>query len=185
MPGTRVYLSCADDPKRRTKYDLITVIKDGRTVNVDSQAPNVVAEEWLRRVLPEAELRREVTYGGSRFDFCITQEEQRSFLEVKGVTLEERGIAMFPDAPTERGVKHLRELIECKAAGYGAGLLFVVKMKGVRYLRPNDRTHPAFGAALREAAAAGVQIRAVDCLVTEDTLTIDAPLPVELAPWER
>ena len=183
VPGCTVYLYCAPEGSRKTKYDLIAVEKGGRLINMDSQAPNKVVGEWLAKLLPEAQIRPEVQYGGSRFDFCITQGDRKSFLEVKGVTLEQEGIAMFPDAPTERGVKHIRELIDCVKAGYGAGLLFVVKMKGISYLRPNDRTHPEFGQALREAAEAGVRIRAVDCIVTENTLDIDSPLPVSLEPW--
>lgn len=183
VPGATVYLYCAPEEKRKTKYDLIAVQKGQRLINMDSQAPNKVVAQWLENILPRAQIRPEVTYGGSRFDFCITQGEQISYLEVKGVTLEENGIAMFPDAPTERGVKHIRELIDCAEAGYGAGLLFVVKMKGMEYLRPNDRTHPEFGQALREAAASGVKIHAVDCFVTENSLEIDSPLPIRLDPW--
>ncbi|MBR4309064.1 MAG: DNA/RNA nuclease SfsA [Oscillospiraceae bacterium] len=183
IPGCTVYLYCATEPNRKTKYDLIAVVKGDRLINMDSQAPNKVVGEWLSKILPEAKIHPEVQYGASRFDFCITQGEKQSFLEVKGVTLEHDGIAMFPDAPTERGVKHIRELIDCVKAGYGAGLLFVVKMKGISYLRPNDRTHPQFGQALREAATAGVKIHAVDCIVTENTLDIDSSLPISLDPW--
>ena len=183
IPGCTVYLYCATEPNRKTKYDLIAVVKGDRLINMDSQAPNKVVGEWLSKILPEAKIRPEVQYGASRFDFSVTQGKKQSFLEVKGVTLEQDGIAMFPDAPTERGVKHIRELIDCAKAGYGAGLLFVVKMKGISYLRPNDRTHPQFGQALREAAAAGVKIHAVDCIVTENTLDIDSSLPVSLEPW--
>ncbi len=181
LPGARVYLFCAPEGRnRKTKYDLIAVQKGDRLINMDSQAPNAVAEEWLRKTLPHAEIRREVTYGTSRFDFRITEGGATTFLEVKGVTLAHDNIAMFPDAPTERGLKHLRELILCKKQGYEAAVLFVVKMKGIQVFRPNDHTHPAFGDALREAHAAGVKIMAMDCIVTPDTLTIDSPIQLEL-----
>ena len=181
LPGSTVYLYCApEDSPRKTKYDLVTVQKGDRLVNMDSQAPNAVAEEWLRSCLPHADIRREVTFGESRFDFRIIEGEQTTFLEVKGVTLERDNIAMFPDAPTERGLKHLRELIRCKEQGYGAAVLFVVKMKGIQAFRPNDETHPAFGNALREAQEAGVKIIVMDCFVTENSLDIDSPIPLDL-----
>ncbi len=182
LPGTTVYLYCAPEgSNRKTKYDLIAVQKGGRLINMDSQAPNAVAEEWLRKLLPQADIRREVAYGSSRFDFRIIEGAKTTFLEVKGVTLEKDDIAMFPDAPTERGLKHIRELIACKEQGYEAAVLFVVKMKGIHAFRPNDDTHPAFGQALREAQAAGVRLIAMDCTVSPDSLTIDAPIKIELA----
>lgn len=182
-PGVTVYLYCPPEGgSRKTKYDLIAVRKGERLVNMDSQVPNVVAEEWLRKCLPRATIRREVTFGASRFDFCIETEGKTAFLEVKGVTLEENDIAMFPDAPTERGLKHLKELIRCKELGYEAAVLFVVKMKGIRSFRPNDRTHPAFGEALRQAYAAGVRILVMDCLVEENGLTIHSPIVADLSP---
>lgn len=181
QPGVMVFLYCPPEGgSRKTKYDLVAVQKGERLINMDSQAPNAVAEEWLRKVLPRAEIRREVTFGSSRFDFRIQEGETITFLEVKGVTLEENSIAMFPDAPTERGLKHLRELVHCKEQGYEAAVLFVVKMKGIQSFRPNDRTHPAFGDALREAKAAGVKIMVMDCIVTPDSLTIDSPLEADL-----
>lgn len=181
LPGVTVYLYCAPEgSNRKTKYDLIAVQKGDRLINMDSQAPNAVAEEWLRKTLPHADIRREVTYGSSRFDFRIIEGEKTTFLEVKGVTLERDGVAMFPDAPTERGLKHLRELISCKEQGYGAAVLFVIKMKGICSFRPNDETHPAFGDALREACSAGVRIMAMDCIVTPDSLTIDNPVKIDL-----
>ncbi len=181
LPGSTVYLYCAPEgSSRKTKYDLIAVQKGDRLVNMDSQAPNAVAEEWLRKCLPHADIRREVTFGDSRFDFRIIEGDQTTFLEVKGVTLERDNIAMFPDAPTERGLKHLRELIRCKELGYGATVLFVVKMKGIQAFRPNDETHPAFGDTLREAQRAGVRILVMDCTVTPDTLNIDSPIPLDL-----
>lgn len=181
-PGVTVYLYCPPEGgSRKTKFDLIAVRKGDRLVNMDSQVPNIVAEEWLRRVLPHGTIRREVTFGSSRFDFCIEGEGKTTYLEVKGVTLEENGIAMFPDAPTERGLKHLRELIRCTELGYGAAVLFVVKMKGILSFRPNDRTHPAFGDALREAQAAGVRILVMDCKVAENGLEIDSPVIPDLS----
>ena len=185
--GATVYLAKADNPERKTKYDLIAVEKvspdQTRLINMDSQIVNDVAEEWLKRgtlFSPAAKVRREVRYGTSRFDFYIEDGDRRAYLEVKGVTLERDGIASFPDAPTERGVKHLRELIACKEAGLEAYVLFIVQMKGIRHLCPNDETHPAFGATLRAAEAAGVSILAVDCVITPDSVTADQPIPVVL-----
>lgn len=188
LPGRTVYLSVADNPSRKTKYDLIAVEKqrDGAPpllINMDSQIPNAAAEEWLKKgtlFSSHAVIRREVTYGNSRFDFFVTDGERKAFLEVKGVTLEEKGIAMFPDAPTERGVKHLHELIQCRQDGYEAYVLFVIQMKEMMVLRPNDATHPAFGDALREADRAGVKILAMDCAVTPDRIVLDEAVPVQL-----
>lgn len=180
-PGATVYLYCPPEGgTRKTKYDLIAVQKGSRLVNMDSQAPNTVAEEWLRSLMPHANIRREVPFGTSRFDFCIEENGKTTFLEVKGVTLEEDDVAMFPVAPTERGLKHLKELIQCIEQGYGAAVLFVVKMKGIRCFRPNDRTHPAFGDTLRKAHSAGVQILVMDCIVGENILMIDAPISLDL-----
>ena len=186
--GNKVYLSIADNPNRKTKYDLIAVEKrreekDPLLVNMDSQIPNDVTEEWLRKGIlfsKEARVRREVKYGNSRFDFYIEDGERKAFLEVKGVTLEEDGIASFPDAPTERGIKHIRELMQCLQEGYEAYILFVIQMKEITKFRPNDKTHPAFGEALREAQKAGVKIMAVDCLVTAESIEADAPVFVKL-----
>lgn len=189
LPGSTVYLSVADNPSRKTKYDLIAVEKqrDGAVpllINMDSQIPNAAAEEWLRKkgtlFSSDAVIRREVTYGNSRFDFFVTDGDRKAFLEVKGVTLEEKGIAMFPDAPTDRGVKHLRELIQCRKDGYEAYVLFVIQMKEMIALRPNDTTHLAFGEALREAGRAGVKIMAMDCVVTPDSIVLDEAVPVQL-----
>ena len=150
---------------------------------MDSSAPNDAAAEFLKKgdLFPNAtKIRREVTKGNSRFDFCIEQGEKITYLEVKGVTLEADGIASFPDAPTERGVKHIEELISLKEQGYGAAILFVVQMKGIVEFRPNDITHKAFGDALRRARDFGVQILAYDCIVTPDSMTIDMPVKVVL-----
>ncbi len=187
VPGVRVFLAVSDNPARKTRYDLVGVEKQREsgplTINMDSQAPNAAVEEWLQGggLFPDgAVIRREVTHGGSRFDFYVEHGEKRAFLEVKGVTLEQDGVALFPDAPTERGVKHLRELAACVAEGFDAYVLFVIQMKEMRVLRPNDSTHPAFGEALRQAAKAGVTVLAMDCRVTPNGMTIDAPVPVEM-----
>ena len=180
--GASVWCQYSDNPSRKTRYDLITVRKGSRLINMDSQAPNIAAKEWLQSgglgVLEN--LRSETTHGDSRFDFSFTRDGQVCFLEVKGVTLEHDGVCAFPDAPTERGAKHLRGLTRCVEAGYGGYVLFVIQMSDVNYLHPNDATDPAFGAALREAAAAGVKILAVECAVTEDSMVISKPVPVIL-----
>ena len=188
VPGAEVYLSVSDNPKRKTKFDLIAVRKIRNNalpilVNMDSQIPNDAAEEWLRKgnLVPEdAVIRREFTYGDSRFDFCIDTDEKRNFLEVKGVTLEFDNKVYFPDAPTERGLKHVRELIKCAENGFGAYILFVIQMKGVASFSPHDETHPQFGAALREAKEKGVKIIAVDCNVSPDSMEIDSMVEVVL-----
>lgn len=180
--GARVWCQKFNDPKRKTKYDLITVQKGARLINMDSQAPNAAAKEWLLQggLGPLEQLRPETRHGDSRFDFSFQKDGRACFLEVKGVTLENGGICAFPDAPTERGAKHLRELTELAKAGYGAYVLFVIQMSDVQYLHPNDVTDPAFGKALREAHAAGVQVMAVSCQVTEDTMKIHLPVEVRL-----
>ena len=180
VPGCTVVLQAADNPARKTPYDVIAVYKGERLINMDSQAPNEVAAEYLRRRFPNAVLRREVRYGDSRFDFYMVEDGQEWFIEVKGCTLEVDNVGYFPDAPTERGVKHLRHLTAAVEAGYRAAVLFVIQMEGVTAICPNDATHPAFGNALRQAHAAGVEVWAVDCTVTPDTLTHRRPVPVEL-----
>ena len=196
--GATVYLAAAENPQRKTPYDLVAVEKikpDGTAlfINMDSQAPNAIAAEYLPvsgLFGEDAVYRREVTHGTSRFDFAIdTPVRPTAYLEVKGCTLEQDGIAYFPDAPTERGVKHIKELTALTKAGHPAYILFVTQMKGITELRPNDETHPAFGEALREAKAAGVHILAVDCVVKtapnpDGTLTLsvtaDKQIPVNL-----
>ena len=180
--GAQVYCQQSDNPNRKTKYDLITVKKGNRLINMDSQAPNTAAAEWLRGGgLGEIEnLRPETKQGDSRFDFSFRKDGRQCFLEVKGVTLENDGICAFPDAPTERGAKHLRELTALAKQGYGAYVLFVIQMADVAYLHPNDATDPAFGHALRAAAAAGVQVLAMDCTVTENSMAIRNPVTVRL-----
>ena len=180
--GTQVWCQQAANPNRKTKFDLITVKKGHRLINMDSQAPNIAAGEWLTRGgmgLIEA-LRPETFHGDSRYDFSFVKDGKTCFLEVKGVTLETDGVCAFPDAPTERGAKHLRGLAQAAQEGYGAYVLFVIQMADVKYLHPNDSTDPEFGKALREAAASGVQVMAVDCHVTEDTMVIGDFVEVRL-----
>ena len=181
--GVQVWCQRAENPARKTKYDLITVQKGQRLINMDSQAPNAAAKEWLRAGgLGEIEdLRAETVHGDSRFDFSFRKDGKTCFLEVKGVTLEHEGVCAFPDAPTERGAKHLRGLQRAVQEGYGGFVLFVIQMADVQYLHPNDATDPDFGKALREAAAAGVEVIAMDCAVTVDTMEVRRAVPVVLA----
>ena len=181
-PGTQVWCQEFDSDTRKTKYDLIAVRKGNRLINMDSQAPNAATKEWLQAGgLGEIDqLRSEVFHGDSRFDFAFDLKGKHCFLEVKGVTLETDGVCAFPDAPTARGVKHLQGLTQAAKDGYGAFVLFVIQMEDVKYLHPNDITDPAFGKALREAAAAGVQILAMDCTVSPDSMVINKPVAVNL-----
>ena len=180
--GAQVWCQRSDNPSRKTKYDLITVRKGSRLINMDSQAPNLAAREWLAAGgLGEIEnLRAETKHGDSRFDFSFTKDGRQCFLEVKGVTLETDGICAFPDAPTERGAKHLRGLTEAARNGYGAYVLFVIQMADVQYLHPNDATDPEFGKALREAAANGVNVLAVDCGIAIEEMKIRNFVSVKL-----
>ena len=180
--GAKVWCQRSDNPNRKTKYDLITVQKGDRLINMDSQAPNAAAKEWLLSGgLGEiTDLRPETFYGDSRFDFSFQKDGKLCYLEVKGVTLETDGICAFPDAPTQRGAKHLKELTHAAEEGFGAYVLFVIQMADVQYLHPNDETDPAFGAALRHAAENGVNILAMDCTVTHDTMIIRQPVLVKL-----
>ena len=182
VPGAKVYCQRSDNPARKTKYDLISVEKKGRLINMDSQAPNAAAGEWLRSggLGPVENLRAETVHGDSRFDFSFTLEGRQCFLEVKGVTLEQDGICAFPDAPTLRGAKHLRGLAQAAGEGYGAYVLFVIQMERVRYLHPNDGTDPDFGDALRKASACGVTVLAAECAVTPESMTITQRVPVRL-----
>ena len=181
-PGAAVWCEKSDNPARKTQYDLIAVQKGSRLINMDSQAPNKAAHAWLAKggLGTLENLRAETTYGNSRFDFSFEKGGKRYFLEVKGVTLENGGICAFPDAPTDRGAKHLRELTALSKEGFGAYVLFVIQMSDVRYLHPNDNTDPYFGSALREAAKTGVQILAMDCAVTPDSMTLQNPVEVKL-----
>lgn len=196
VPEARVYLEKSSNPARKTAYDLIAVekaVKNGSLlVNMDSQAPNQVFYEALAAGLslpgqpgPWRELRREVVFGGSRFDLYGQAidgrgEPWQAYIEVKGVTLEEDGVVRFPDAPTERGAKHLRELALAVEAGFAAYAVFVIQMKGVTYFTPHDERDPAFGKALRQAAQAGVSILAYDCLVAPGSMILDAAVEVRL-----
>ena len=182
VPGCRVWCEKSKNPARKTAFDLIAVEKGTRIINMDSQAPNAAAKEWLAAGgLGEIEnLKAESKYGDSRFDFSFDREGRKCFLEVKGVTLETEGVCAFPDAPTVRGTKHLRELTELARQGYGAYVLFVIQMENVVFLHPNDVTDPHFSQALRQAAAEGVQVMAMDCKVTPDTMVMGKPVEVKL-----
>ncbi len=173
-PGARVFLEESQNPERKTKYDLVAVYKGEMLVNIDSQAPNKVFYEWTESYFgKEAFIRPETKYKNSRFDCYIEVGNRKIFVEVKGVTLESNGVASFPDAPTERGIKHIEELIDAIDNEYEAYIFFVVQMKGIRYFTPNYKTHRAFGEALKKAEEKGVNIVCVDCIVTPDTLLID------------
>ena len=181
-PGADVYCQESGNPARKTKYDLIAVRKGSRLINMDSQAPNAAAKEWLLRGgLGQIEdLKPEFKHGDSRFDFSFLKDGKRCFLEVKGVTLETDGVCAFPDAPTDRGVKHLKGLTRAVEEGFGGYVLFVIQVEDVKCLHPNDATDPAFGSALREAAAAGVEVLAMDCAVTPDSMVIRKHVDVRL-----
>jgi sugar fermentation stimulation protein A len=183
IPGAEVYLQKSDNPNRATKYDLIAVRKGERLINMDSNAPNKVFFEYLQSgayIKNITLIKPEARYGSSRFDFYVEAEGRRIFIEVKGVTLEENGVVMFPDSPTERGVKHLNELMRCASEGYEAHVVFVIQMNDVKYFTPNNRTHPAFGEALAAAKQAGVTVAAFDCEVGEDSLEIGNVVEVRL-----
>ena len=196
--GVRIFLEDHGDERktRKTRYSLVTVEKkDSGTksgthlVNIDSYAPNRVVGEALADgtimlpglAFPFAQIKPEAVYGASRFDFYVEDGEGRkAFVEVKGVTLEEAGVARFPDAPTERGIKHIKELCRAYDNGFTACIIFVIQMQGITYFEPNDETHPAFGAALREARKKGVAILAYDCDVAADYLSAGRPVPIKL-----
>lgn len=182
VPNCTVYLAISDNPKRKTKYDLVTVRKGKRLINMDSQAPNKVVQEWLENGgLPGVtKIQPEYRYDQSRFDFYLEQGSQKAFMEVKGVTLEEEGIVRFPDAPTQRGAKHLHELIKAHREGYETYVFLVIQMKDVEHFEPNWRTDPEFAQALINAADAGVNILAYDCRVTPETLAIEKAVDIRL-----
>ena len=182
VPGVTVWCQKSSNPARKTGYDLICVQKGSRLINMDSQAPNAAAKEWLLQGgLGQIEnLRPETFHGDSRFDFSFTKDGKPCLLEVKGVTLENDSVCVFPDAPTERGAKHLRHLAQAVGKGFDCYVLFVIQMTDVTFLHPNDATDPNFGTALREAAAAGVTVLAMDCLVTTQSMMIQNPVPVVL-----
>ena len=180
-PEARVWLERGTNPKRKTAYDLVTVEKGRRLVNMDAQAPNKIFGEWaLRLEAGIRSVRPEVAFGDSRLDFLLETEQGRHYVEVKGVTLEEGGHVFFPDAPTERGVRHLHTLMRAVEQGHRATVFFVVQMADVLDFSPNDSTDPAFGQALRQAAAAGVQVLAFTCQVTPEEVTMDRQIPVIL-----
>lgn len=178
-----VYVQQHDDSKRKTKYSLIAVCKGNLLINMDSQAPNKAVAEWLTDKQPFGEikvLKPECRHGNSRFDFYVETEKRKIFIEVKGVTLENDGIAMFPDAPTARGVKHLQELTDCLQQGYEAAAIFVIQFTGAKLFKPNYATHPEFAQALRAAQAAGVQVMALECMVTPESMCIGKSVPLQL-----
>lgn len=184
VPGARVWLVKSDNPSRKTAYDLVSVEKGDRLINMDSQAPNAVFGEWAQAgcfVPGLTLLKPEYKHGDSRFDFYWEAGDRKGFVEVKGVTLEQDGAVYFPDAPTQRGIKHLHGLTTCLDEGYEAAVCFVIQMEQAYFFSPNDETHPAFGEALRQAHAAGVRVLALSCSVTPDSLSISAPVPVRLS----
>ena len=183
VPGCTVYLEKSDNPARKTAYDLVAVEKEERLINMDSQAPNQLFGEWAKggHFIPGLTLLRpETTWGHSRFDFYWEAGERKGFVEVKGCTLEEEGWTYFPDAPTDRGVKHLEELLLAREQGYETTVCFVIQMANVKGFSPNDRTHPAFGNALRKAAAGGVKVLAYECQATPEEVCITKKVPVKL-----
>ncbi len=182
VPGAKVWCQRSENPARKTKFDLICVEKGPYLINMDSQAPNKAVQEWLLGggMGQIRDLRPETVHGDSRFDFAFQKDGKQCYLEVKGVTLENGGICAFPDAPTERGAKHLRGLQRAVTEGCVCYALFVIQMRPVLYLHPNDATDPVFGKALREAAAGGVHVLAVDCQVTPNSMTVGQTVEVRL-----
>ncbi len=183
IPGAEIWLEKSSNPNRKTAYDLVAVRKQGKIINMDSQAPNQAVREWLEQRSDLTCIKPEYKYGDSRIDFygeAGRNGERKFLMEVKGVTLEEDGVARFPDAPTERGIKHMLELEKAVREGYEAWILFVIQMKGIRWFEPNDRTHPQFGETLRRVRQAGVGVLAYDCLVTNDEITLDQPVEIRL-----
>ena len=183
LPGSTVYIQKATNPLRKTQYDLIAVQKGTRLINIDSAAPNGVFYEWIREgyFLPKIKkVWKEKTWEDSRLDFLIETKTNRTLVEVKGVTLEQDGVVRFPDAPTQRGIKHIETLCRAHAQGIDTCLFFVIQMEGVKYFAPNEETHPAFGAALRRAAAVGVRLMAYDCTVTPTQITLREPVEIRL-----
>lgn len=183
VEGATVFLEKSNNPERKTKYDLIAVYKGDNLINMDSQAPNEMVYEWLalgNLFSKNAKIKREVTFGDSRFDIYIEEGEKKAFIEVKGVTLENDGVASFPDAPTERGIKHIKELISARERGYDTYIFFVIQMKGVTKFEPSYKNHMEFAKALKEAQDRGVKILAYDSIVTPDEIKIDKPVAVEI-----
>lgn len=184
LPEAEVYLEKSGNPNRKTAYDLVGVKKGKVLINMDSQAPNQAVKEWLEKEVYFKNityLKPECKYGNSRVDFYLeTADERKIFIEVKGVTLEEEGVARFPDAPTLRGIKHMKELEQAVQQGYEAYILFVIQMKGIKWFEPNDRTHPEFGDTLRQVAKNGVGVLAYDCSITKESMELDMPVEVRL-----
>lgn len=183
VEGCTVWLEHSDSESRKTAFDLVTVEKGHRLINMDSQAPNKAVVEWLREKRPFGEgfcVYPERKYGNSRFDFYMESQDRKIFMEVKGCTLEKDGVVLFPDAPTLRGVKHIRELSRCLDEGYEAYIMILVQMSDVKYFTPNYDTHPEFGEALEKAAQKGVKILCYDCDVTPDSMTVGKPVEVKL-----
>lgn len=183
VEGATVYLERSDNPNRKTQYDLISVEKENMLINMDSQAPNKAAMEWLEAggyISNPTLIRPETKYGNSRFDFYMESDSEKAFVEVKGVTLEKGGVAMFPDAPTQRGTKHINELISAKREGFRTAVLFVIQMKGCNLFTPNIETDRAFADALKSAKEKGVEILAMDCLITPESMTVDRPIEIKL-----
>lgn len=183
IPGATVYVQESDNPNRKTKWDLVGVKKEKRIINMDSQIPNVVVKEWIEAgnlFTHPSLIKPETTYGQSRFDIYVEEGERKAFIEIKGVTLEENGVVRFPDAPTERGVKHVEELCRAVCDGYEAYIIFVIQMEKVSYFTPNEKTHQAFADALRRAKKAGVHILAYDCKVKKDSISLNKEIPVVL-----
>lgn len=183
VEGCTVWLEHSNSESRKTAFDLVTVEKGHRLINMDSQAPNKAVVEWLREKKPFGDgfcVYPERKYGNSRFDFYMESQNRKIFMEVKGCTLEKDGVVLFPDAPTLRGVKHIRELSRCLDEGYEAYIMILVQMSDVKYFTPNYDTHPEFGETLEKAAQKGVKILCYDCDVTPDSMTVGKPVEVKL-----
>ena len=181
IEGVKTIIEVSDNPERKTKYDLIAVWKNKMLVNIDSQAPNKAVYEFLKEHSDACtEIIPEYTLGNSRFDILLRNGGNKTLVEVKGVTLENEGLALFPDAPTERGLKHVNELIENARKGYGCFIFFVIQMKGPSSFTPNFEMHPEFGEAVRKAREHGVKVQAYDCIVTENSMTIDKEVKIIL-----
>ena len=181
--GATVYVQMSDNSSRKTNFDLISVVKNGLLINMDSQAPNKVFGEWVAggNFIKDIDLiKPECKYGNSRFDYYIEGDGRKIFAEIKGVTLEENGVVMFPDAPTERGLKHIKELCKCVKSGYEAYIFFIIQMENCKFFMPNRVTHPEFADMLNFARKNGVNIRALNCLVNPDELKINKEIEIKL-----
>lgn len=175
--GARIFVQKSDNPERKTKFDLIVSQKNGMLINMDSQAPNKVFHEWMNEgnfFKNIKYIKPECKFGNSRFDFYLETDEKKIFAEIKGVTLEENGIAMFPDAPTERGLKHINELTDAVRLGYESYIFFIIQMEKCRFFVPNRKTHPEFADTLKSAGKSGVKVKALSCFVSPDELRINS-----------